>query len=557
MSHGEKPDTCRFGHVFKVHDVDGSGAGAPNSDIRDDIKSEDVWSFEDVKEHEKGAPLLRSIMGDHYKNVKLSNDSQGVPYTFSWVVADMFDEDLDYEVSKTSEDIFVAPQSNLHQEFMQRKQQAEQRVNQTLSGLSDLQQQKHQLEHDIRKLRSRVEALNSGKEGEIELKADFVELVDGAGGGAQQGSDEAPLKTLRDQNLYPSIVADFYEMRGLDDLKDGDESEFDTPRLNQLPRNEKAILKKKWVMYEKWKDLYGSEVKRKLEDLKGQLKNTERSMEETKNWLRPYIRDVSMINPKDRNLLSDGLDFYPTVQGTASMRRDLEFVCYMPLKKEELNFTRTSEDEATHYRVVVIHSVHVNLASGEQPNVPGGPSSCTVFWFPAIVCEHVFDNIFRDKIQQKQEMMENMIQDYTGEFEPDEQGQELREKRQEKEWSVREMREKVDEEAEDTDVPIEFSALLRRVEDGMENPYVFEEEYNEEVLDAVYEVLGMELHEPSEDSGMSDLKQKWLKLAGHYEKDPYTVPDSLENDPLDDLKTEMKFNYYYNLKIGFGMYTMK
>jgi len=54
-------------------------------------------------------------------------------------------------------------------------------------------------------------------------------------------------------------------------------------------------------MYEKkWKDLYGSEVQRKLNELKSQLRNIERSLEQTKEWLQPYVRDIKMINQKGK-----------------------------------------------------------------------------------------------------------------------------------------------------------------------------------------------------------------------------------------------------------------
>jgi len=555
VSHGEKPDTCRFGHTFEVYDRDQASHTPGNSEIRDKIKTGEIDSMEGVREELDGPPLLRRILGDAYKNLNVAANSQGTPYIVSWACADSFDEDMDYNVSKTNEDIFVAPQSNLHQEFMQRKQQAEQRLNQALGSLADRQEQKHMLEHDIRKLRSRAEAIDSRDE--IQLKSDFVELVDGAGGGAQQGADEMPLKSLRDQNLYPSIVADFYEMRGLDDLKDPEDSEFENPRLNQVPANEKAILKKKWVMYEKWKDLYGSEVQRKLNDLKGQLQNLERSIDDIKNQLRPYVRDMSMINPEDRQLLEEGLEFYPTIQGTASMRRDIEFVCYYPLKRTEYDLEMTQdEDEATHYRVVVIHSVHVSLADGAQPNSPDGPSSATIFYFPAVVCEHVFENIFRDKINEKSDRLNSMLDDYIGEFDPsDSEGIKFKNARDQKNWSVRKLRKKVEEEV-DEEVPIELSAVIRRVEDGLEEPEVIREDFGEDIFDEIVDLLDVDLETEHESEMMYEgFTKTWKELTGAKGDDPYSIPP--EADPLDDLTEELKFSYYWDFKLGFGLYTMK
>ncbi|MFB6147853.1 MAG: hypothetical protein ABEJ66_03130, partial [Candidatus Nanohaloarchaea archaeon] len=254
MSHGEPGRTCKFGHVLQANSQDDKGdtSGGIDGEVYDKVVNGEWDSLDDLP----GG--LESIAGDAFKTLKVSAGSQGFPRTMAFAAADTWDDDLDYKVRKTEEKIFVSPQSNLHGEYMQRKQQAEQNVRNTMQNISQLMKQKHMLEHDIRKLRSRAEAMRTGDE--TTIKGDFIELVDGAGAAGQQGGDEASLKFYRDNNIYPSIVADFQEMRGLDDLKDPEDSEYDEPRLNEVPNNEKAILKKKWTMYEKWKDLYGSEV---------------------------------------------------------------------------------------------------------------------------------------------------------------------------------------------------------------------------------------------------------------------------------------------------------
>lgn len=555
MSHDELPETCHFGHVFEVYDHDGTGhpgaGGEKAAEIREKMEHGEIASLEQY-EQEIGTDSLLPIMGDPYKTLKVSASSQGTPYMVSWTCADKFDEDLDYTVEKTSEDIFVSPQSQLHQEFMQRKQQAEQRVNQTLSSLSDLRKTKHVLEHDIRKLRSRAEAFNV--QDETQLKADFVELVDGAGGGAQQGADEAALKTLRDQNIYPSIVADFYEMDGVDDLKKASERDDDEDgKLANLPANEKAILKKKWVMYEKWKDLYGSEVQRKLQDLKSQLKNVERSVQETESWLQPYVRDVVMINQESPDTIEDQMTFYPAIRGTASMRRDIEFLAYRPLKNtgEKLKVVE-DESEATHYRMIHIYSVHVNLAGAEQPNSPAqGPSSAKIFYRPTIVCRHVFENIFKEKIEKQKNQFKELLDDYTGGFKT-EVGKKLKQAREAKNWSVRKLRKEVSEELDGA--PIELSAYIRRVEDGLDEPDVISKEFGEEYLGTIEDLLDVDFHESKEHRKMYTGMNKTLrKFTG--QTDPFVIPG--EADPLTELRMELKYKYYYDYKLGLGLYTMK
>ncbi|MFB6292451.1 MAG: hypothetical protein ABEI58_03585 [Candidatus Nanohaloarchaea archaeon] len=550
-SHGEPGETCHFGHVFDVWDHGDMGTpgdlGEEGAEIRGAIKNGEIRDLSELEE-ETGTDFLRPIMGDYYKSLKVSAGSQGTPYLVSWACADKFDEDLDYEVSRTQEKISISPQSHLHGEFSQRKQQAEQNVRETMRNLSELRKQKHMLEHDIRKLRSRAEDFETGDE--TQLKADFVELVDGAGGG-QQGGDEAALKFLRDQNLYPSIVADFNEMESLDDLEgDG--------KLADLPANEKAILRKKYTMYEKWKDLYGSEVHRKLNDLKSQLKSIERSIEETENWLEPYVKDMVTIEQKTTDDLAEDINRYMTLTGSSTMYRDMEFICYRPLKNEggQLQVIKDDEDtEPTHYRIVLIHSVHVNIAGGEEPQSPaGGPSAAKVFWFPAIVCKHVFENFFQAKIEKSQNRFKQLLKDYTGELET-EAGDALREARNDKNLAIREIREKVGEELGE-DPPIQFSSYLRRVEDGIDQPEVLADEFGEEYLEALKTVLEVDLGEDEEgpdDEMYTGLDRKLREFTGQI--DEFVVPP--DADPLGELLMEIKFKYYYDFKIGLGLYTMK
>ena len=542
MSHsGDHPETCKFGHVFQT-DGDLSGKG---KDVVKKIRKGEIQGLRGVKE-ELGDDFLKPLMGDNWKKIKVSAKSQGTPFGVVLTAADNLDENKDYTVERTEEGIYVAPQSQLHDEFMQRKQQAESKVKENMRNISELMKQKHMLEHDIRKLRSRAEAMS--EKDEAVLKGDFVELVDGADAGAQ-GGGEAAMKTLVERNIYPTIVSDFYEMDSLDDLKPADEREDDKDGvLADRPDNEKAILKKKYTMYEKWKDLYGSEVNRKLEDLKGQLKSIERSIKETKEWLEPYVKDMVQIN-KMGDLQDDYTKYYE-FKGYSSMERNLEFICYKPLKKEHGDIVvADDEDEATHYRIIYIHGVHVNMASASNPQSPAeGPSSGVVMWHPAIVCKHVFENFFKAKIEKYQDQTDELMKDYTGNFET-EYGDELKEARKEKDMSVRELREALTEELED-DIPLEVSSKIRRIEDGLDPIDILQEDY----IKGLDEVLETSLHEDNDEGEdmYGDFEKKLRKFTG--QTDPFVIPPGA--DPLHDLTHDMWYNYYWNFKMGFGLYTM-
>jgi len=538
---------CEFEHTFEVKG---------SSPVADKIRSGEISSLEDLKEEmsdEADPYSLVPVMGDHYKKVKVSSGNQGTPYTFILVSADSFDDDMDWEIAKTDEKIFVSPHNTMHQELMQRRQQAEQNIKTQMQGLEQLRKQKHMLEHDIRKLRSKVEDLQTGQD-EV-IKGDFVQLVDGAGAGGQ-GSDEQALRFLRDNNIYPTIVGDFNEMDSVEDLEEGG-------KLSNLPANEKAILKKKYIMYEKWKDMYGSEIQRKLKELKKELKRIERAIEETKEWLAPYVRDMEMINQKTQDELGADLSRYMTFTGYATMYKQMEFIAYQGLRNEEGRLHEEDDKEnITHYKIFHLHAVHVNISGGGNPNSPAeGPTAGVVFWRPALVCKHVFENIFKQKIDKHKKDFDQLMDDYTGENFETKEGNELQEKRIDKGIEIRELREKVSQKLEEKDtnenVPLDFSALIRRIEDGFDKPQKITEKYSKHHLEAVDEILGTEFtheHEHSHANKKREkFKEKIKKFTGSYNNMHIEDPKG----ELKNLENEFKFGYYYDLKIGLDLYTMK
>ncbi|MFB6159269.1 MAG: hypothetical protein ABEJ95_06470 [Candidatus Nanohalobium sp.] len=548
MSHGGSlPDTCKFGHIIE------SEGG--NKGLKKKIRKGEIETLSDLREEDAG---IIDLLGK-WKHIKVSAGSQGDGFKAVFIAVDELDTGKDFNTHKVDESIHISPQSNFHSEFMQRKQQAEQNIKQTMQSYQQLIKQKHMLEHDVRKLRSRVEAIES--KDETLLKGDFIELVDGAGQSPRQGGDQMSLKAYRDQNIYPSIVADFNEMESVDDLKtakqkaedaeDKDPEDFRDGALAELPTNEKAVLKKKYRMYQQWKDLYGSEVSRKLDELKGQLRNVERSIEETKEWLKPYVRDVSMINKMGDDQAN--LTGPTNIRGNSTMIRSLDYILYKGMRLEDGELTYAEGEEATHYRVVYIKGVNANLAGFSQPQSPAeGPSAGIVQWFPAFVCKHVFENIFKPRINEHENKVEEVMEDYVGGFKPSKEGKTLRDKRQEEEMSVRELREKIEEELEEENVPVELSAQIRRIEDGMEPVNTLNGKYLE-AIDSILDTEFTEDEDNRDNEMVSGLQEKLLKFTG--KTDPFYMENPEQG--LIEHEVDLRYDYYWGFKIGLGLYTMK
>ncbi|MFH7918191.1 MAG: hypothetical protein QW631_02695, partial [Candidatus Aenigmatarchaeota archaeon] len=118
------------------------------------------------------------------------------------------------------------------------------------------------------------------KKDEHSLKAIFIDQVDFHAGEGAPG--RLSMSFMQQQNIFPTIIQDFYEMESEEDLEKKE-------RLKGLPKVEKDMLLTKWRAYQEWKSLFGNEVKKRYERLK-ELIDSKRSMiEQTREWIKPHI----------------------------------------------------------------------------------------------------------------------------------------------------------------------------------------------------------------------------------------------------------------------------
>lgn len=307
-------------------------------------------------------------------------------------------------------------------------------------------------------------------------------------------------------------------------------------------------------MYEKWKDMYGSEVNRRLQELKAQLRNIEQSIEKTKDWLEPYVRDVVMINEMGDQ--QDDLTKYYEWKGYSSMERQLEFICHKGFKKEHGRLV-PEDDNPTHYRIMHVFGVHVVTAKGDQPNQPGGGSTGVVFWRPAVVCKHVFENIFKPKIEEAEELVDEMHENYVGDFNVHDDNQKIKDARKEKEMSIRKLREEIANEIDER-VPVEFSSKLRRVEDGLDTVKSISEDFSEDHYNALKEILEISFGDEDDENGaemLTGVKEDLAKFTG--KTDQFYLDGGEQSQAIMDMIVEFRFEYYFDYKIGFNMNVMK
>lgn len=188
---------------------------------------------------------------------------------------------------KVDEWINVSPvHAQYFQLTTQQKEQLETKIKQGLASVSQSVADLELLKHDIRKYREFVNYVE--QKDEPSLKTLFVDQIDFYAGGATQGAGRLSMAFMRNANIMPTIVQDFMSMQSLDDL---DKDKY----LSNLPKVEKDMLKVKWKSYKQWKEMFGREVKERYKSLLNLVRSRRMSVEEYKNWLKPYIAKHKII----------------------------------------------------------------------------------------------------------------------------------------------------------------------------------------------------------------------------------------------------------------------
>ena len=321
-------------------------------------------------------------LGDYQRKVIIKAGQQGPPFGV-WMSLASDIGDFGYDLVKVAEDFVTQPGSQLHQEMQQREQRAQQQINQSLSGIEDLFKKKQLLEHDLRKLESKQEHFEDEKE--EALKADFVDNVD-------QHTGRNSIVQMQANNIFPSIIPDFYSMTSLEDLSSG--------HLSKLPEQEKSVLRKKYMLYEKWKEKFGSAINSKVKDVQRRLRSVERSIEQAENFIKPYVETLRVIQG-DFNKKLDFIKDTDMYIGHSSSKRIMKFIGTMDLD--------------SHKDVLTISVTHVDLAAPSEVQSPANsPSAVVMDLKEFLVCDHVYNEVFKPQIDERKHEVERFVKEMVG-----------------------------------------------------------------------------------------------------------------------------------------------
>lgn len=140
------------------------------------------------------------------------------------------------------------------------------------------------LKHDYRKYREILDYWKMGKKDDHVLRSLFVDRVD-----AFTGEGYSLVTMAR---RWPTIITDFIRMK---------EAWTDIEKIKdelQVSQAEATVLKTKNELYKEWKTLFFPDVKERFARVKNLMQSRKKSVDEYRDWLKPYIARYKLMKEK-------------------------------------------------------------------------------------------------------------------------------------------------------------------------------------------------------------------------------------------------------------------
>jgi hypothetical protein len=260
-------------------------------------------------------------------NKGISVNFTGKPGTASSVYYSLFFQlpKWGWSIAKADEWIEVAP---THKEYYERTMATKQMLESTIkTGLTSAAQAVADFElmgHDLRKYREILGYFN--KKDEHLLKAMFVDQVD-----VHTDMPGQPISMRSIAPRWPTIIADF--MR----LEDGDDAPEKVQKKLNISRAEAVILVTKNKLYKNWKEYFKNVAKERYELLRGLVEARRKTINEYKEWLKPYIARFKMtkLGGERSAIRKRTLEAFADITGIANFANSIRVFAWRNLKTAE------------------------------------------------------------------------------------------------------------------------------------------------------------------------------------------------------------------------------
>ena len=230
-----------------------------------------------------------------------------------------------WNIAKADEWIEVSP---THKEYYDRTASTKQMLESTIkTGLTSAAQSVADYElmsHDLRKYKEILGYFD--KKDEHSLKSMFVDQVD-----VHTDMPGQPISMRSIAPRWPTIIADF--MR----LKDDENTPEKIQKDLELSRAESVILATKNKLYNNWKEIFKATAKERYTTLRGMVVARKKTINEYKEWLKPYISRFRMtkLGSERPALRKKTLESFADVTGISSFANGIHLFTWRVLRTAE------------------------------------------------------------------------------------------------------------------------------------------------------------------------------------------------------------------------------
>ncbi len=206
---------------------------------------------------------------------------------------------LRYAIAKADEWVEVNPNyTELYNQTLGQKQRIEGAIKSSLGSIAQSVADYELLRHDARRYREILDYFVKGKKDQHVMRSLFVDRVDAFTG------EGYSLVTMAKR--WPTIITDFIRM------KDEWEDVSEIRKELDVSQAEATVLKTKNELYKEWKTLFLPTIKERYARIQALVKGRQRSIDEYKAWLKPYLAKYKSMKEASEGTKFTGSQFYAT-----------------------------------------------------------------------------------------------------------------------------------------------------------------------------------------------------------------------------------------------------
>ena len=233
-----------------------------------------------------------------------------------------------YSLAKVEEWIEVSPtHTEYYQRTMAQKRELEGIIKQSMASTAALVSDYELAKHDLRKYQEILGYFE--KKDEHTLRAMFIDQVDIHTD--VQGQAPVALRSIAPR--WPTIVADFMK------LSDGDIDPDGISKKLTVSKAEGVVLATKNRLYVEWKKMFGQAAKERYGTIKGMVEARKNSVEEYREWLKPYITKFKLMKTGHETASgrSASLSSFADVTGQKTFSNNIRIWAWKAFTAEEFH----------------------------------------------------------------------------------------------------------------------------------------------------------------------------------------------------------------------------